>query len=75
MLTEVDTRKITGNGGTVTLYLSASTEARRYLVDVASAKGETIATIVAETPAEALDAYRHPFARPDVPDIFSKAAA
>jgi hypothetical protein len=42
---------------------------------VASADGERIASIVAETPDEALDAYRHPFARPDVPDIFSRAAA
>jgi hypothetical protein len=25
--------------------------------------------------AEALDAYLHPFARPDVPDIFSGAAS
>jgi hypothetical protein len=25
--------------------------------------------------AEALDAYLHPFARPDVPDIFSEAAS
>jgi hypothetical protein len=76
MLTEVDTRIITGNGGTVTLYLAAaSVPAPRYLVDVASAKGETIASIAAETAAEALEAYRHPFARPDVPDIFGRAAA
>jgi hypothetical protein len=42
MLTEMDTRIVTGNGRTVTLYLAAaSVAALRYLVDVASApRGE-----------------------------------
>jgi hypothetical protein len=76
MLTEVDTRIITGNGGTVTLYLAAASgPAPCYLVDVSSAEGERLASIAAETAAEALEAYRHPFARPDVPDIFGRAAA
>jgi hypothetical protein len=42
---------------------------------VSSAEGERLASIAAETAAEALEAYRHPFARPDVPDIFGRAAA
>jgi hypothetical protein len=72
-LTEVDTRSIPGNAGTVTLYLSPSPAALGYLVDVVSAEGENIASIAAETPAEALEAYKHPFARLDVPDVFSRA--
>jgi hypothetical protein len=72
-LTEVDSRTIAGNGGTVTLYLADSVFPR-YRVDVDGAEGERIASIGAGTRAEALDAYRHPFARPDVPDIFSRAA-
>jgi hypothetical protein len=73
MLTEVDTRSIAANGGTVTLYLSAYPAVPRYRVDVASVEGEKVASIAAETPTEALEAYRHPFARPDVPDIFRSA--
>jgi hypothetical protein len=73
LLTEVDTRSIPGNAGTVTLYFSASPAARRYLVDVLSAEGENIASIAATTPAEALEAYKHPFARLDVPDVFNRA--
>lgn len=75
LLTEVDARPIAGDGGTVTLYLSASPGAARFLVAVVSPDGEMIAGVAAETPAEALDAYRHPFARPDVPDIFGRCAA
>ena len=75
LLTEVDARPIAGHGGTVTLYLSASPAAPRFLVAVASAEGEMIAGIAAETPAEALDTFRHSFARPDVPDIFGTCAA
>jgi hypothetical protein len=71
---EVDTRRLAGSAGTVTLYLSPSAEAR-YLVDVASAQGEKVASIAAATPAEALEACRHPFARADVPDIFSAAVS
>jgi hypothetical protein len=72
-LTEVDSRRIAGNAGTVTLYLAADSAAPGYLVDVEGAEGEPIASIGAWTRAEALEAYRHPFARPDVPDIFSRA--
>jgi hypothetical protein len=42
---------------------------------VASAQGEKVASIAAATPAEALEACRHPFARADVPDIFSAAVS
>lgn len=75
ILTEVDARSIAGNAGTVTLYLSVGPVAQHYVVDVQSAAGESIASITVETRAEALDAYLHPFARPDVPDIFSRVVA
>jgi hypothetical protein len=71
LLTEVDSRCIAGNAGTVTLYMAAQPHAPRYLVDVDGAGGEHIARIATETPAEALDAFRHPFARSEVPYIFS----
>jgi hypothetical protein len=73
ILTEVDSRRIAGNAGTVTLYLAGDSVAPRYRVDVAGAEGEHVASISAGTRAEAVEAYRHPFARPDVPDIFSRA--
>jgi hypothetical protein len=73
VLTEVDSRRIAGNVGTVTLYLAAESVAPRYRVDVEGAEGERIASINAATRAEAVEAYRHPFARPDVPDIFGRA--
>jgi hypothetical protein len=72
-LTEVDARSLAGHAGTVTLYLSVGAAAHQYVVHVESAAGETLARITTETRVEALDAYRHPFARPDVPDIFSRA--
>jgi hypothetical protein len=72
--TEVDSRTLLGNAGTVTLYLSTGPAPQRYLVDVERAEGGHVATITAATRAEALDAYLHPFARSDVPDIFSEAA-
>lgn len=75
LLTEVDTRSISGGAATVTLYFSARSPALSYLVDVVSAEGESIASIAAETPAEALEAYKHPFARVDVPDVFSRATS
>jgi hypothetical protein len=73
-LTEVDARSICGNGGQVALYLSVGPVAQHYVVRVEAEDGETVASITTDTRAEALDAYRHPFARPDVPDIFAEAA-
>jgi hypothetical protein len=49
--------------------------AQHYLVDVEGVEGGRVATITAAMRAEALDAHLHPFARPDVPDIFSEAAS
>lgn len=74
LLTEVDARSIGERGGTVTLYLSVGTDDQHYVVDIQSAPGESVARITAATRAEALETYRHPFARPDVPDTFSEAA-
>ena len=74
ILTEVDARSVGEHGGTVTLYLSVAADDQHYVVDVESAFGESVARITAATRAEALEAYRHPFARLDVPDIFSEAA-
>jgi hypothetical protein len=73
-LTEVDARSIAGHGAKVALYLSVGSAAQHYVVHVESADGGTLASITADTRAEALDAYRHPFARHDVPDIFSEGA-
>jgi hypothetical protein len=72
-MTEVDARSIIGHGGTVFLYLSVGVSTQQYLVVVENAVGETLSEITTATRAEALDAYRHPFARPDVPDIFAAA--
>jgi hypothetical protein len=73
-MTEVDARSIIGHGGTVALYLSVGAATQQYVVVVENAVGETLAEITTDTRAEALDAYRHPFACLDVPDIFSEAA-
>jgi hypothetical protein len=73
-LTEVDARSIPGHGAKVALYLSISSAVQHYVVQIETADGGILATITADTRAAALDAYRHPFARPDVPDIFTEAA-
>jgi hypothetical protein len=73
-LTEIDARSIAGHSAKVALYLSVGSAAQHYVVHVESADGGTLARVRADTRAEALDAYRHPFARHDVPDIFSEAA-
>jgi hypothetical protein len=73
-LTEVDARSIPGHGAKVALYLSVGSAAQHYVVRIETADGGTLATITADTRADALDAYRHPFARSNVPDIFSEAA-
>lgn len=63
MLTEVDTRKIHGTEWEVTLWM----DGERYSVTV---HGLPITTT--ESRSEALDAYRHPFANPATPDVFSE---
>jgi hypothetical protein len=73
-LTEVDARTLTGNAGRVRLYLSTGSAAGHCVVHVESEDGRILAVITTESRAEALDAYRHPFARPDVPDVFGEAA-
>ena len=56
------------------LYLSVGGATQHYVVVVENAVGETLAEIATDSRAEALDAYVHPFARADVPDIFGEAA-
>lgn len=73
MLREIDTRTIAGNGGTVTLYDRRPTYADFYTVAIDGPNGEYVARIECATTKEALDAFLHPFARPDVPDIFARA--
>jgi hypothetical protein len=73
-LTEVDTRSLRGNAGTVTLYLSADPLTPRFIVDIENAQHDSITSIGLDTGAEALEAYLHPFARADVPDVFGRAA-
>jgi hypothetical protein len=48
--------------------------AQHDLVGVDGVEGGRVATNTAAVRAEALDAYLRPFARPDVPEIFSEAA-
>jgi hypothetical protein len=48
--------------------------AQHYLVDVEGVEGGRVDTITAAMPAEALDAYLHPFARQTC-DIFSDDAS
>ncbi len=72
-LREIDSRAIPGNGGRVSLIDADQTGCEYDLfVRVYGPDGSLIAEIEAESPADALDAYRHPFARPDVPDIFKR---
>jgi hypothetical protein len=73
-LTEVDVRSVGANFGRVALYLALGPTTEHYLVRIETDDGEPVVTIAAETRVDALDAYRHPFARPGVPDIFSEAA-
>ena len=68
MVKEIDTRPILGNGGSIMLVSNDE----GYCVNVVNWEGEQIAAITAANTAEALDAYRHPFARPEVPDIFKR---
>ena len=73
-LIEVDVRSVGANFERVALYLAVGPATEHYLVRIETAEGEPIVTIAVDTRADALDAYRHPFARPGVPDIFSEAA-
>jgi hypothetical protein len=73
-MTEVDARRIPGHSANVALYLSLGGATQQYVVVVENAVGETLAEITTDSRAEALDAYVHPFARADVPNIFSEAA-
>jgi hypothetical protein len=73
-MTEVDARSIAGQDGTVALYLSVGAATQQYVVIVENAVGETLAEITTDSRPDALDAYLHPFARADVPDVFSEAA-
>jgi len=73
-LIEVDARSLGGNAGRVALYVLVGPVAQRCAPRIESARGETLAEITTDTRAEALDAYRHPFARLEVPNIFSEAA-
>lgn len=67
LVSEIDQRTIPGNGGTVTLWKVQDS----YSILVEGPDGREVASIVAHNPAEALDAYRHTFARPEVPNIFA----
>jgi hypothetical protein len=66
---EIDTRKIAGNGGEVTWHLAAN---GRHTVRVFDNLGRRMAELSFERGAEARDAFEHPFARSDVPDVFAR---
>lgn len=70
MLTEIDTRTIPGNGGTVTLgHQDVAGFKPVLIVLVRDHAGREIACLPV-LPAEAFDAFLHPFVDPRVPDIF-----
>jgi len=77
-LREVDTRRIEGNGGSVVLYMPAKTSRENiaktssYEVHVLDCHGEHRHTLYADTRADALEAYWHPFACQDTPDLFAR---
>jgi hypothetical protein len=71
MLRVIDTRPILGNGGEIAL-VDSGIRPDDYVIEVSDCDGSVIATIEATNKAEALDAYRHPFARSHVPNIFKR---
>jgi hypothetical protein len=73
-LTEIDSRSIAGHSVEVALYFSVGSAEQHYVVHVEGTDGRALARIRTDSRADALDAFRHPFARPDVPDIFGEAA-
>ena len=64
---EIETRRIEGNGGTVTLWRDNGALA----VTVENAHGETVATLHPDA-AHAMDTFWHPFVSPEVPNIFAR---
>ena len=69
---EIETRRIEGNGGTVTLWRDTTTPAGpRLAVTVENAHGETVATLHPDA-AHAMDTFWHPFVSPEVPNIFAR---
>lgn len=77
MLREIDTRTIPGNGGRVVWELWDGENGLAdpcHLVHVWGAGDQHIITLDSLTPQEALDAFLHTFARPDVPDVFARTA-
>jgi len=67
MDTELHSRQIMGNGGTVTL---CQGEESLY-VTVRGWDGTMLAMLDVD-PSEALDVFNHPFADPRVPDVFKR---
>lgn len=74
MLTEVDTRTILGNGGSVLLAIDEDDSAPFpvYRVFVADTAGAEIASLSFAERADAARAFYHPFADATVPDVFKK---
>lgn len=66
---EIETRRIEGNGGTVTLW--RDNDAGGLAVTVENANGETVATLHPDA-ADAMDTFHHPFVSPEVPNIFAR---
>ena len=69
---EIETRRIEGNGGTVTLWRdNEDAGGPRLAVTVENADGETVATLHPDA-ANAMDTFLHPFVSPEVPNIFAR---
>lgn len=70
-MTTLMERKVEGAQHVVALKLLSGERLLVHLVH-----GENTAVVYeGESGREALDAFNHPFARPDVPDIFSRSTA
>lgn len=69
MLREIDSRTVPGSGVTVELVMDDDRPGF-YLVFVKDAQGRNVSTLGALTAEQAIEAFRHPFAHADVPDVF-----
>lgn len=60
------------NGATVRLLGTTPVPFSRFTVEVTRPDGSEVVVLTALSREEALDAFRHTFARKDVPDIFAR---
>ena len=68
MILEIDTRKISGHGGEVSWHLDDGV----HIVSVSDVEGTVLAALCVEDGGVARELFRHPFARPAVPNLFER---